>query len=48
MKLSKYTFLFPVEDEYYIYNTLSNALLCIDRDSYNILKENNIQESFGH
>jgi len=37
MKLSKYSFLFPVEEEYYIYNTLSNALLSIDESSYNTL-----------
>ena len=39
MKISKYTFLFPVGEEYYIYNTLSNALLAIDKDSYNTLKQ---------
>jgi uncharacterized protein len=39
MKISKYTFLFPAEEEHYIYNTLSNALIGIDQDSYNILKQ---------
>ncbi|MDR0866260.1 MAG: SPASM domain-containing protein [Candidatus Symbiothrix sp.] len=37
MKISKYTFLFSSEGEYYIYNTLSNALIGIDKDSYNVL-----------
>lgn len=39
MKLSKYTFLFEnkKDSECYIYNTLSNALIEIDRDSYDIL-----------
>lgn len=45
MKLSKYTFLFPAEEEYYIYNTLSNALLSIDEGSYNILKKNQVEKS---
>ncbi|MDR0231256.1 MAG: SPASM domain-containing protein [Dysgonamonadaceae bacterium] len=45
MKLSKYTFLFPLEEEYYIYNTLSNALLSIDQDSYNTLKQNQSERS---
>ena len=45
MKLSKYTFLFPVEEEYYIYNTLSNALLNIDQDSYNNLKKSQVEKS---
>lgn len=35
MKLSKYTFLFDTENkEYYAYNSLSNALIEIDADSY--------------
>jgi len=45
MKLSKYTFLFPAEEEHYIYNTLSNALLSIDQDSYNILQKSRIEKS---
>lgn len=38
MKISKYTFIFDVDStEYYIYSTLSNALLEIDKDSYSTL-----------
>jgi len=38
MKISKYTFLFDNQNnEFYAYNTLSNALLEIDRDSYSLL-----------
>ena len=38
MKISKYTFIFDVDSvEYYIYNTLSNALLEIDAESYFVL-----------
>jgi uncharacterized protein len=39
MKISKYTFLFLYEEDYYIYNTLSNALVGIDEKSYNILEQ---------
>lgn len=38
MKISRYTFLFPFEKDYYIYNTLSNSLICIDESSYHQLK----------
>ena len=42
MKISKYTFLFDVDKtEYYIYNTLSNALIEIDEDSYRYLSDAN-------
>ena len=35
MKISKYTFLFDIDNiEYYIYSTLSNALVEIDEESY--------------
>lgn len=38
MKVSNYSFLFSTENyEFYIYNTLSNALIEIDNDTYNIL-----------
>ncbi|NDW18129.1 SPASM domain-containing protein [Dysgonomonas sp. 216] len=37
MKISKYTFFFSDNDNYYIYNTLSNSLLRIDEESYDIL-----------
>lgn len=38
MKISKYTFLFDTDNsEYYIYSTLSNALVEIDEDSYQYL-----------
>ncbi len=41
MTLSKYTFLFDVEGkEYYCYNTLSNALLEIDEETYDLLQSN--------
>ncbi|MDR3047009.1 MAG: SPASM domain-containing protein [Bacteroidales bacterium] len=39
MRISKYTFLFTFKNEYYIYNTLSNAMLRIDNDTYSILVE---------
>lgn len=41
MKLSKYTFLFDDAsgDEHYVYNTLSNALLEIDRETKGILQQ---------
>ena len=40
MKLSKYTFLFDTENkEYYAYNSLSNALIEIDADSYLFLQK---------
>jgi uncharacterized protein len=45
MKISKYTFLFSVEEEYFIYNTLSNALIEIDLDSYNTLQRINSEKS---
>ena len=35
MKISKYTIFFQKEnEEFYIYNTLSNALIEIDKDLY--------------
>lgn len=37
MKKSKYTFVFTYKDKYYTYNTLSNALLEIDKEIYNTL-----------
>lgn len=40
MKISKYTFLFENEGkEYYAYNTLSNALIEIDDESFSLLDE---------
>lgn len=40
MKLSKYTFLFDVENkEFYTYNTLSNSLIELDEPSYSYLNE---------
>jgi len=41
MRLSKYTFLFPDQQssKYYIYNTLSNTLMNIDIEIYNVLLE---------
>jgi uncharacterized protein len=45
MKISKYTFLFDSEGkEFYAYNTLSNALLEIDPNSYSILQEHKYDE----
>lgn len=38
MKVSKYTLLFEINLKYYIYNTLSNALLQVDKDSFQIIK----------
>lgn len=35
MKISKYTFLFDIENkEFFTYNTLSNALIEIDEETY--------------
>lgn len=43
MKISKYTFLFDVnEKEFYAYNTLSNALIEIDGESYALFKNQKI------
>lgn len=40
MKISKYTFMFDENgQEYYVYNTLSNALMEIDKESYSLLFE---------
>lgn len=40
MKISKYTFMFDENgQEYYVYNTLSNALMEIDKKSYSLLFE---------
>ena len=40
MKISKYTFMFDENGhEYYVYNTLSNALMEIDKESYSLLFE---------
>ncbi|MDE6987622.1 MAG: radical SAM/SPASM domain-containing protein, partial [Bacteroides acidifaciens] len=38
MKVSKYTFLFDVDNsEFYVYNTLSNALIEIEQEAYQYL-----------
>lgn len=39
MKISQYTFLFKLDQEYYAYNTLSNALIEIDKESYDFLRK---------
>ena len=40
MKVSKYTFLYDIENkEFYVYNTLSNALIEIDEESYSLLNK---------
>ena len=40
MKISKYTFMFDENgQEYYVYNTSSNALMEIDKESYSLLFE---------
>ena len=40
MIVSRYTFCFSYgSDEWYVYNTLSNALLEIDKDSFKLLKD---------
>lgn len=40
MKVSKYTFLFDITNqEFYVYNTLSNVLIEIDEESYSILSK---------
>lgn len=38
MKVSKYTFLFIFEEKYYAYNTLSNSLLELDSEAYNVIE----------
>ncbi len=38
MIVSLYTFFFDSENNYYLYNTLSNALLAIDKDTYLYLR----------
>jgi uncharacterized protein len=48
MQVSKYTFLFKGNtDEYYVYNTLSNALAGIDKNTYQTLenKKENLSET---
>lgn len=41
MKVSRYTFLFSINEiNYFVYNTLSNALIEIDKEVYTDLKEN--------
>lgn len=48
MKISKYTFLFDIVDkEYYAYNTLSNALIELDKESFYLLQENEHAEDFS-
>jgi radical SAM additional 4Fe4S-binding domain len=37
MKLSSYTFFLNMDKEYYVYNTFSNALIEIDKESYFLL-----------
>lgn len=38
MKISKYTFLFDIKNsDFFVYNTLSNSLIEIDEESYNLL-----------
>lgn len=40
MKISKYTFLFNSDNkDFYIYSTLSNALIAIDEESYAVIKK---------
>lgn len=39
MKISRYTFIFTEKDNYYLYNTLSNAFIEIDSQSFNLLKK---------
>lgn len=39
MLISRYTFLFENEGLYYIYNSLSNALVEINQTAYSLLKE---------
>lgn len=39
MLISRYTFLFDNEGLYYVYNSLSNALVEIDQNSYSLLKK---------
>ena len=44
MKLSRYTFLFTIEKLFYIYNSLSNALIEIDSVFYIALKKSQIEK----
>lgn len=48
MKISKYTFLFDIENtEFYAYNTLSNALIEITEDSYSLLRKYQTSEKLS-
>lgn len=47
MKISKYTFMFDENgQEYYVYNTLSNALMEIDKESYSLLFESRNTQNY--
>lgn len=39
MKISKYTIMFDEEEQHYVYNTLSNALISLNDDYYELLKD---------
>lgn len=41
-KVSKYTIPFTFEEDYYVYNTLSNALIKIDKDCYELISKSKI------
>ena len=43
MKLSKYTFFYCDNEQYYIYHQVSNALLKVDKELYDLLKEGDLQ-----
>lgn len=39
MKISRYTFILDSNERYYLYNSLSNALVEVDHETYSFLKE---------
>lgn len=39
MKISRYTFILDSNGRYYLYNSLSNALVEVDHETYSFLKE---------
>ena len=51
MKISRYTFLSKINNNYYAYNSLSNSLIKLDEKIFNLLsdwEQNNIDTSNGN
>ena len=45
MYVSKYTFVIPHHNRIYLYNTLSNALLEINQETYSLIREAKINNN---